>query len=189
MTARRIYEPKRDRLYELAVGQQGFFTTRQASEVGVTTPYLDHYLDSGHVVRVGRGVYRLVRFPAGDQDDLIQVWLATAREGVFSHETALALHQLSDILPARIHMILPPAWRRRKYPGDIERHYTDLAPSEVWWIGAVPATAPLRTVEDCIAAHVSPELVRQALHQAQARGILRDTEVSGLRERHGSTHF
>ncbi len=42
-----------------------------------------------------RGVYRLVHFPVGDHEDLTAVWLWSEREGVFSHETALALHDLS----------------------------------------------------------------------------------------------
>ena len=32
--------------------------------------------------------------------------------GVFSHDTALALHELSDALPARAHLTLPASWRR-----------------------------------------------------------------------------
>lgn len=186
MGGKSTYEHKRDHLYEVSAAQCGYFTTQQAHEVGITTPYLDHYLRAGHIVRVGRGVYRLSRFPSGDQEDLIYIWLASAREGVFSHETALALHQLSDILPSRIHVSLPPSWRRRKLPAHIERHYAVLAPSDVGWVGAVPVTAPLRTLEDCARVHVSPELLRQALHQARTRGLIRETEATELLQHHAS---
>lgn len=59
------------------------------------------------MLRVRRGVYRLVHFPAGDHEDLTAVWLWSQHEGVFSHETALALHDLSDVLPSRAHLTLP----------------------------------------------------------------------------------
>lgn len=183
------YEHKRDLLYGLSEPQHGYFTTQQAGAIGITTPYLHHYLRAGHIIRAARGVYRLSRFPPGDQEDLICIWLATGREGVFSHETALALHQLSDILPARLHVNLPPAWRRRKLPTTLERHYTELAPSEVWWVGAVPVTSPRRTLEDCAAAHVSPEHLQQALHQARTRGLIRETEAAGLLERHATAYL
>jgi len=49
---------------------------------------------------VRRGVYRLEHFPAGEHEDLVALWLWTDRAGVFSHETALALHGLSDTLPS-----------------------------------------------------------------------------------------
>lgn len=183
------HDRKRDLLFELSRDQGGFFTTQQAGDIGITTPYLNFYLRAGHILRAGRGVYRLARFPSGDQEDLIPLWLATARDGVFSHETALALHQLSDALPSRVHISLPPSWRRRKLPDGIERHYTGLAATEVWWVGAVPVTAPLRTLEDCAVAHVAPELVRQALRQAQARGMLREAEAAAFKERHGAAYL
>lgn len=183
------YARRRDHLYEISEPQHGFFTTRQADEVGITTPYLDHYLRAGHIVRVGRGVYRLSRFPSGDQEDLISIWLATAREGVFSHETALALHQLSDILPSRFHLSLPPSWRRRKLPENIERHYTHIPPSDVSWVGAVPVTAPLRTLEDCAAIHVSPEFLQQALQQARARGLISEAEANNHLQRHARAYL
>lgn len=180
------YERKKDLLWDLATAHRGYFTAQQATEAGISSPYVEHYLRAGHIVRVSRGVYRLPRFPAGEQEDLIQVWMTTAREGVFSHETALALHQLSDILPSRIHVSLPPAWRRRKLPAHIERHYADLATSDVEWVGAVPVTTPRRTLEDCATVHVSPELLRHALQQARTRGLLREHEASELLQRHAS---
>ena len=106
--------PDWDALFELAQGQQGYFTTSQAASVGYSSQLLYKYLRNGTVTRVRRGVYRLVHFPADQEEDLVPLWLWSERVGVFSHETALALQDLSDALPSRVHMTLPAAWRNRR---------------------------------------------------------------------------
>ncbi len=82
--------PSWDRLYENAAAQAGYFTTQQAAEAGYAPPLVHRYLASGKITRIRRGVYRMVHFPAGEDEDLVVFWLWSDREGVFSHETALA---------------------------------------------------------------------------------------------------
>ena len=59
---------------------------------------------------------------------LVPVWLWTTQLGVFSHVTALALHQLSDALPWKHHVTVPLAWRARRprTPSGVVLHYGDL---------------------------------------------------------------
>ncbi len=102
--------PNWDRLFESAVGQDGHFTTKQAEEAGYSPQLLAKYLKNGRVFRVRRGVYRIVHFPAGEHEDLATLWLWSEKAGVFSHETALMLHQLSDALPRKVNLTLPAAW-------------------------------------------------------------------------------
>jgi len=84
------------------------------------------------MIRVRRGVYRLVHFPAGDYEDLTTVWLWSEHMGVFSHQTALALHDLSDVLPSQVHLTLPNTWRSRRLrvPEGVVLHYGDVADSD-----------------------------------------------------------
>jgi hypothetical protein len=37
-------------------------------------------------------------------------WFWSGQKGVFSHETALMLHDLSGVLPHEKHMTVPAAW-------------------------------------------------------------------------------
>lgn len=166
--------PDWDRLFEIVAAQDGLFTTQQAAEAGYSPQLLAHYLLTRRVLRVRRGVYRLVHFPAGEHEELAAVWLWSQREGVFSHQTALSLHDLSGVLPAKIHMTLPERWRRRRLrvPEGVVLHYGDLSQAERRWFGPVPATAPLRILEDCAAAHLSPELLREAAREALDRGLV-----------------
>lgn len=175
--------PDWDALFEVAQGQQGYFTTAQAASVGYSSQLLYKYLRNGTVTRVRRGVYRLVHFPADQEEDLVPLWLWSERSGVFSHETALALQDLSDALPSRVHMTVPAAWRHRRLsvPEGLVLHYADLDESELRHAAVVPFTAPKRTIADCIADHFSPDLVHQAVVQARRRGLIsRDEEAELL---------
>src|SRR5699024_9909781 len=88
--------PEWDRLYEIASAQEGLFTTQQAAEAGYSPQLLVHHIRGGRMLRVRRGIYRLVHFPAGEHEELVTVWLWSEQAGVLSHETALGLHGLSD---------------------------------------------------------------------------------------------
>lgn len=166
--------PEWDALFEIAVAQDGMFTTQQAAEAGYSPQLLAHHLRAGRMVRMRRGVYRLVHFPAGEHEELTVVWLWSERIGVFSHETALSLHDLSDVLPSRVHLTLPPSWRRRRLrtPEGVVLHYRDVPDAERRWFGPVPVTSPVRTLEDCAEDHLAPDLLRQAALQALGRGLV-----------------
>lgn len=78
---------------------------------------VDNHVVHGNWERVEGGVYRLREYPPPERDDLIVLSLMSHNRSdqpqtVFSHETALALHDLSDANPARIHLTVPPGFRR-----------------------------------------------------------------------------
>jgi predicted transcriptional regulator of viral defense system len=178
--------PDWDALFEIAQGQAGYFMTRQAASAGYS-PQLLAYLGSKKVERVRRGIYRLVHFPASDHEELIVLWLWSEQSGVFSHETALALHDLSDVLPAKVHLTLPASWQRRRLrvPAGLVLHFADVGDPDRASFAAVPVTAPFRTLRDCIEADVAPSLVHQAILQAQRRGLITAAEEARLRDELG----
>jgi len=175
--------PRWSQLYETAAAQEGHFTTAQAAEAGYYPQLLTKYLKNGRIVRVRRGVYRLVHFPPGDHEDLLVIWLWSDRVGVFSHETALALHQLSDALPAKAHLTLPASWksRRLQLPSGVVPHFADLDDGDRTWAGAVQITTPARTVADCAEAGVSPGLIVQAIDEGLHRGLFTEAMVQPAR--------
>lgn len=178
-------EPVWDLLYETAAGQGGYFTTQQAAKAGYSVQLLKKHIAAGRLTRVRRGVYRVVHFPAGEHEDLVELWLWSEQAGVFSHETALALHDLSDALPSRAHLTIPAKWqdRRLRVPGSVALHFADVAKRDRAWIGPVPVTSTMRTIADCIEASVQPDLIRQALMQAVSRGMIGSSEAASLRKR------
>lgn len=165
--------PDWNRLYELASSQSGYFTAKEASEAGFSLPLLQHHLDADRIERPQRGVFRLVNFPPTDDEGLVPTWLWSRREGTFSHETALALHQLSDALPAKVHLTVPTAWRKRRVqiPRNVVLHFADLTGDEREWKGPIQVTTPLRTVVDCSHDAVAKDLVEQATRQGVRRRL------------------
>ena len=172
--------PQFDALYQTASAQEGLFSAEQAEAAGYSLPLLAYHLKAGKIARVSRGIYRLVHFPPSEHEDLVALWLWSKQEGVFSHETALGLHHLSDALPSRVHVTLPESWQKRRLrvPKLVRLHYGDVPPSERAWVGAVPVTNPARTVNDCAAGNVAPEFAIQALRQGLQRGLFSIAEVA-----------
>lgn len=176
-------EPSWDNLYEIASAQEGNFTTQQAEKAGYSSQLLGYHIRARRVARIRRGIYRLVHFPAGEHEELVIAWLWTDSTGIVSHQTALSLHGLSDVLPAQIHLTLPTSWRYRRFrvPENVVLHYADMSDHEHAWFGAVPITNPGRTLNDCALAGMSPELLLQATGQALRRGIVKDIELSQVK--------
>lgn len=176
--------PDWDRLFEIAGAQEGYFTTRQAADAGYSSQLLLKHIRAGRVARTRRGTYRLVHFPAGEHEELVIAWLWSEQAGVISHQTALALHELSDALPAHVHLTLPSAWRRRRFrvPVAVVLHHADVPPEDRTWFGAVPTTSPRRSLSDCAREGLSPELLRQAAQQALRRGLVIKAELGDVDE-------
>ena len=133
-------------------------------------------MQAGNWIREHRGIYRLAQFPLSDRPDLI-LWSLWSRnrkeeiEGVFSHQTALSLHELSDLNPAKLHMTVPTHFRRNSdIPGIV---VPDLPTSDVQIGPGYKYTRPLRTILDLVdAGAVERTFIRQALRQAVDRGLI-----------------
>lgn len=118
-------------------------------------------------------------YPVQEREELALVWLWSGQVGVFSHQTALALHGLSDLLPSRTHVTLPLSWRARriKPPESTILHYGDIPENDRMWFGAVPVTTIARTLNDCANDNLQPDILRQAVSQALRRKLVRRAQV------------
>jgi predicted transcriptional regulator of viral defense system len=167
------------KLYDTAQAQGGFFTARQAREAGYEDSVHPYQVRSGNWVRETRGVYRLAQFPTPARPDLMvwQLWSRNRQDepqGVFSHATALTLHDLSDVMPAKLDMTVPPGFRRMAAIPDVLRlHHARLNEREVQTMDGVRVTTPARTLIDVIAESViAAEFLVQAVDQALRRGLV-----------------
>ena len=174
--------PSWDALYATAELQAGYFTTVQAAEAGYSPQLLYKHLKAGRVRRVRRGIYRLVHFPLSDEEHLVECWLWAERAGVYSHETALFYHDLSDVLPTHMYLTVPEAWRERRLrvPEGLVLRYGLVPEAERTWLGPVPITKPARAIRDVINTQLSPEHIERALAEARHRGLIRGDEADEL---------
>jgi hypothetical protein len=176
------------RLFEIAEQQQGFFTTKQAKAAGFAENTHPYHVQAGNWIREHRGIYRLALFPMADRPDLV-LWALWSRnrdeevEGVYSHQTALSLYELSDLNPAKLHMTVPTDFRRNSdIPGILVLHYADLPESDVQNAQGFKFTRPLRTILDLIEADtVERNFIRRALRQAIDRGLISRQQIRKAR--------
>jgi predicted transcriptional regulator of viral defense system len=177
-----------DALFEIVEQQQGYFTAKQAAEAGYQLGSQAHHVKSGNWVRVERGIYRLARFPQSDEEQLViySLWSrnrAGEPEGVYSHQTALSIHELSDVNPVKLHMTVPATFRRRaKLPKILVLHCASLDEKSVEQRQGFAVTRPLRSIADLAATEsVSRDIVEQALSEGRQRGLITVREMSELR--------
>ncbi len=176
------------RLFEIAEQQQGFFTTKQAKAAGFAENTHPYHVQVGNWIREHRGIYRLTLFPTADRPDLV-LWALWSRnrneevEGVYSHDTALSLYDLSDLNPAKLQMTVPTDFRRNSdIPGILVLHYADLPDGDVQTAQGFKFTRPLRTILDLIeAGTVERNFIRQALRQSVDRGLITRQQIRNTR--------
>ncbi len=174
-----------ERLFAIAEGQQGYFTAKQAEAAGFDKKNHHYHVRSGNWIRECRGVYRLSKFPIAEHPDMI-AWSLWSRDrtdqpqGVYSHETALSVYDLSDLMPAKLHMTVPPDFRRNaSIPGVLVLHRGKLYDDEIEAMQGFRVTRPLKTIVDLIAeGTVSADHLAQAVRQAVQRGLINDSKIA-----------
>ena len=178
------------KLFKVAEGQHGYFTTKQAVACGYVDQNHRHHVSSGAWIRAHRGIYRLARFPwlPEDQYSLWSLWSRDRGgnpQGVFSHQTALSIHELSDVMPAKLHITVPPGFRRNSaLPGVLNLHRAILPESDVELRQGYCVTRPLRAITDLLRdGSESRDHLRQALRQGLERGLITQTELRKHPER------
>jgi predicted transcriptional regulator of viral defense system len=87
------------------------FTAAQAREAGLGSRDLRHLADSAEIAEISRGVYRRADAPETAHLDLIAV-CTRAPQAVICDESALALHELIDDIPAEVHIAVRRGTRR-----------------------------------------------------------------------------
>jgi predicted transcriptional regulator of viral defense system len=171
-------------LAEIAVDQHGYVTARDAKRHGVDPHRLVEMERRGTVERVGHGIYRVPMIAPTGLEQLMEATLWPRGEGLLSHETALDLHQLCDINPAKIHITVPRAHRvTREVPPLYTIHRRDLAEAERTRHEGIPVVTPGRAILDGIEAHLRADLLRQAIETAERRGLVRGTDLELIEDR------
>jgi predicted transcriptional regulator of viral defense system len=173
-------------LADVASEYAGYFTNADAESCGFSRALLAHHENTGRFVRVRRGVYRFRETPVSPREEVISAWLGVGRDvAVVSHETALDLHDLSDVIPSRVHLTLPRSRRYVRAPRGATLHTTTraLTQADVTVREGIRLTEPTQTIFDAAEAGVGPEQIELAVRQALDRGL---TTTTLLREKaHG----
>ena len=175
------YVGREQQLFEAADTQAGYFTAAQALEAGFSYRAQHHHKAQGRWLDKGYGIFRLRDYPWGENEELarLTLWSRTkqgAPQAVVSHETALRLYELSDLMPSRVHLTVPTGFRKAA-PSGVVLHKTEVRPGETERREGFRVTWPLRTLLDAAASPLSPEHLEQATLEALQRGLVRPDQL------------
>lgn len=166
--------PDREGLYMLASEQAGHFTTAQAAEYAVSPALLSYHTATGTLRRVYPGVYRFRDYPSSSRELVVAAWLAVGKDSaVVSHESALDLWDLTDLIPDAVHLTVPRSRRNLpKLPG-VRIHTTTLPLRKAdvrKTLDSIRLTSPQRTLLDVATLGADPSQVVLGIRQARSRG-------------------
>jgi predicted transcriptional regulator of viral defense system len=162
----------------------------QALEAGLGRSTHSYHVKEGNWLREHRGIYRLRQYPHTDNGHLV-LWSLWSRDllgepqGVYSHTTALALRDLSDANPSKLHMTVPPSFRRNsKTPAVLVLHKSRLEPQEIIRERGYAITTAMRAILDSAASgDADMSMLEQALTEGLRRGLITRTEIKQAKAR------
>lgn len=174
------------RLEQRLAGLSPTFTTAQARQALLSPRDLASLVASGEVDELSRGVYRRTNAPETAHADLLAVCTRAPR-AVVCGESALALHELIDDIPAAVHIAVPRGSRRPTiaYPPTVVAQYT----AKTFSLGVEPfEAAPGETIPVYNAARSVVDAMRhrgqigEALALSSLGRYLRRSGRSGVGE-------
>ncbi len=146
----------------------GIVTTAQVTKAGIPRRCLSAMVDSGIIYRVQRGIYAL---PEVWEDEMFFMQYRFSK-GIFSHETALYLHGMTDRTPIRYTMTFPFGYNT----GSVKKQgiVAKLSTEETYVLGIIMVSSPAgnpikvydieRTLCDIVKAHHRADI--QVINQA-----------------------
>lgn len=168
-------------LRAIAAEQGGYFTAAEARRAGYGYRLQHFHRTRGNWLTIDRGIYRYPDFPDSPHEDLIR-WALWSRDrkgqthAVVSHDTALALHELGDVMPGPIHLTVPPGFRKPPVGGCV-LHRGRLGADDVEERPGFLVTTPLCTLLGVADSALSPEHLVAALRSALDRGLVRRARI------------
>lgn len=168
-------------LASLAADQRGYFTATQARDAGYSYQSQYYHTATGDWIRVANGIYRLRDFPDQPREELVVLTLRSRNrsgepQAVVSHETALAIYEISDANPAKIHLTVPPGFRK-VMPASVMLHYGIVEATDWEEHGGYRVTTPLKTLVDIASSTVSWPLLDGAVRDALHAGLVRKKQL------------
>jgi len=100
---------KNELVMELIKKHNGFITSSEADLEGINNKLLQRMQQSGEIERVAHGVYM-------DPNQMVDEYMLTqyrCEKGIFSHETALYFHDLTDRTPFQLMLTIPSGYNTR----------------------------------------------------------------------------
>ncbi|MBK5252823.1 MAG: type IV toxin-antitoxin system AbiEi family antitoxin domain-containing protein [Peptostreptococcaceae bacterium] len=125
-----------EEILKIASDNNGIVTTAQITHAGIHRHHLSLLVDKGLLERSERGVYIL---PTVFDDEMLNLQTRFKR-GIFSHETALFLLDLSDRTPIKYSMTFPHQYNTTTIDSSKVKYYR--VKDEFYEIGIISIPSP-----------------------------------------------
>lgn len=142
-------------VYQLMKEKKGIFTSDEVKEAGVDYKTLQRMYQAGEIEKLEQGLYM---DPNQIEDDYF-VTQYRCKKGIFSHETALYFHDLSDRTPIQLMLTIPSGYNTRLLK-DKEKYKFFYVHEDLHEIGKTAMNTPYgheifvydkeRTICDCL---------------------------------------
>lgn len=169
----------RKNLFDLAMYQNGYFTSSQAKAQGYRYRNFGYYVSRGHWIRVAKCVYRLRNFPVNDDEQytLWSLW-AGIKDGIpvgaYSYLTALSFYDLSEVIPQKLHMTVPTSLRiNKKIPEVLILHKESINMEDLEFMRGYAVTKVHKTLLDLAKTEMmEKEHFAESIMQALKKGYI-----------------
>ncbi|MGI8647670.1 MAG: hypothetical protein DLM55_04280 [Acidimicrobiales bacterium] len=159
----------RHQLFQLAAEQGGYFTAAQARKIGYSYQAQAHNVHAGNWVRLNRGMFRLVEWIPELHDDLIRWTLWSGGQAVVSHESALAVHGISELESSRLRLTVPPGFSLQN-PA-VTLYHNDVPDKDILQLAGFRVTTVIRSLIDVAAILADEDQLKRAVQEALDSGV------------------
>ena len=119
----------------------GLFLTEQADNNNIPRQYISQLVKEGYLERVSRGVYTSTQIY--NYDEMFNLSYRCSK-GIFSHETALFIHDMTDRTPLEYTITVPSGYNTKSFKNDIITF--KYVKSEIHLLGVTEAKTPNQNV-------------------------------------------
>ncbi len=171
----------RDLVREIALGEYGFITTKEAVAAGVPAVELRKLAARGALVNVAYGIYRVPDAPGSPFDQFAEALLRAGGGAYLRGDSVLALFGLADVNPRKIRVVAPKR-TRAKMPAFME--VTAPPRGEAPHLTRYEGLLAMRVADailDC-RGRIERERLVHAVAEARQQGLLRTAEVRRVRK-------
>ncbi len=171
---------KEKELIELAISQGGYFTAKQALKFGYSYRAQNYYVETKQWLKEDRALYRFSFLPILKEDELIKAyfWSRDKKDipqAVISHESALSVHGLGEIISDKVNLTVPKSFRK-KAPRKYLIHKADLTNKEIEKRDSFKVTNVVKTIID-VTENVDPEQLKKIVEDAYKKGLISQREI------------
>lgn len=173
-------------LFNLANRQMGYFTSKQAQNCGYAKNNHPYYVKNKHWIKEEiRGIYRLYDYSASEYEQLMIYYLWSFSidnkpRGVYSHQTALSLYDISDTNPSKLHMTVPKNFiKKSEIPKILVLHKANINKNDITTFNGVQVTTVVKTLLDIIDDNALDETIKeQAVNEAYKKSLITKAQIN-----------